>query len=61
MAYVKITDLTEISSGQIEDDDVVLVDDISIPESRKLTVASLRDKILSDQEEENYFFTLLNS
>ena len=61
MAYVKITDLTEITVNNIEDDDVLMLDDVSLPESNKVTISTLRSKILEELEQENYFLSLFTS
>ena len=42
MANVKITALTNLASGDVAVDDVFIIDDISVPESKKITVANLR-------------------
>src|SRR6056300_1815616 len=42
MANVKITALTNLAAGDVAVDDVFIIDDISVPESKKITVANLR-------------------
>jgi hypothetical protein len=42
MANVKITALTNLASGDVAVDDVFIIDDVSVPESKKITVANLR-------------------
>ncbi len=61
MAYVKITDLPAILGSNVEDGDVLMLDDISVPESFKITIAELRSKLLEEYEEESYFLSLYTS
>ncbi len=61
MPYIKITDLPEISQNDIESDDVFMIDDVSLPESKKVTMTTLKSKVLEDLEQENYFFSLFTS
>ena len=42
MANVKITALTNLASGDVDAADVFIIDDVSVPESKKITVANLR-------------------
>jgi len=42
MANVKITALTNLAAGDVAVDDVFIIDDVSVPESKKITVANLR-------------------
>jgi coproporphyrinogen III oxidase len=42
MANVKITALTHLGSADVSVDDVFIIDDVSVPESKKITVANLR-------------------
>ena len=42
MANVKITALTNLASGDVDAEDVFIIDDISATESNKITVANLR-------------------
>ncbi len=61
MAYVKITELDPIDAHNVEDDDVLMIDDVSMPESFKLTIADLRAKLIQEVEEEIYFLALYAS
>jgi len=42
MANVKITALSHLGSADVAVDDVFIIDDVSVPESKKITVANLR-------------------
>ena len=42
MANVKITALTNLAAGDVADEDVFVIDDVSVPESKKVTVANLK-------------------
>jgi len=42
MANVKITALSHLGSADVAVDDVFIIDDVSVPESNKITVANLR-------------------
>ena len=45
MANVKITALTNLAAADVDVADVFIIDDVSVPESKKITVANLRAAI----------------
>ena len=42
MANVKITALDSLASGDVDVADVLIIDDVSVPASKKITIANLR-------------------